>query len=105
MKNLDREAGKWFAISGVLVFFSQLFRYMSLAVAPISVAVSIQRLSPVFRLIFSWVLNRDHEFFDFEVILGIGLSLFGALLLTLNIDMVAAMLPASWAPFLRTEWP
>lgn len=105
MKNLDREAGKWFAISGVLVFFSQLFRYMSLAVAPISVAVSIQRLSPVFRLIFSWVLNRDHEFFDFEVMLGIGLSLFGALLLTLNIDMVAALLPVSWEPFLRTEWP
>lgn len=105
MRNLDQEARKWFLLSGVLVFFSQLFRYMSLAVAPVAVAVSIQRLSPVFRLIFSWILNRDHEFFDFQVIMGIGISLFGALLMTLNLDMVAALLPASWEPFLRIEWP
>lgn len=105
MRGLDREAGKWFLISGVLVFFSQLFRYMSLAVAPISVAVSIQRLSPVFRLIFSWILNRDHEFFDFQVLFGIGISLFGAVLLTLSIDSVALLLPASWEPLLRIEWP
>jgi drug/metabolite transporter (DMT)-like permease len=105
MQNLDQEARKWFLLSGVLVFFSQLFRYMSLAVAPVAVAVSIQRLSPVFRLIFSWILNRDHEFFDFQVIMGIGVSLFGALLMTLNIDMVAALLPTSWEPFMRIEWP
>ncbi len=105
MRDLDREAGKWFLLSGVLVFFSQLFRYMSLAVAPIIVAVSIQRLSPVFRLIFSWILNRDHEFFDFQVMFGIGLSLVGALLLTLSIDFVAVLLPTSWQPFLRMEWP
>lgn len=105
MHNLDREARKWFLISGVLVFFSQLFRYMSLAVAPIAVAVSIQRLSPVFRLIFSWILNRDHEFFDFQILFGIGLSMAGAVLLTLSIDFVAVLLPATWEPFLRTEWP
>jgi uncharacterized membrane protein len=105
MRNLDQEARKWFLLSGVLVFFSQLFRYMSLAVAPIAVAVSIQRLSPVFRLIFSWILNRDHEFFEFQVLFGIGLSMIGAILLALNIDMVAALLPASWGPLLRTEWP
>lgn len=105
MRTLDREAGKWFLLSGVLVFFSQLFRYMSLALAPVAVAVSIQRLSPVFRLIFSWIINRDHEFFDFQVMFGIGLSLFGALLMTLSIDSVAVWLPSSWEPFLSIEWP
>lgn len=105
MRDLDREAGKWFLLSGVLVFFSQLFRYMALALAPVAVAVSIQRLSPIFRLIFSWMLNRDHEFFDFQVIFGIVLSLFGALLMTLSVDSVAALLPAAWGPFMHTEWP
>ena len=105
MRGLDQEARKWFVISGVLVFFSQLFRYMSLAVAPVAVAVSIQRLSPIFRLIFSWILNRDHEFFDFQILLGIALSMIGAFLLALNVDFVAALLPGTWEPFLRMEWP
>jgi uncharacterized membrane protein len=105
MSSLDGSAAKWFFASGVLVFFSQLFRYMSLAVAPITVVVPIQRLSPVFRVVFSWLLNREHEFFGFWVLLGISISMIGAILLTLSTDLVAGILPASWAPFLRLSWP
>jgi uncharacterized membrane protein len=105
ISSLDRTAGKWFLISAVFVFLSQLFRYMALAVAPVTVVVPIQRLSPVFRVIFSWILNRDHEFFGFWVILGIGLSIVGAVMLAISTDLVASLLPLSWQPFLNSHWP
>jgi len=105
MSKLDSTASKWFITSGVLVFFSQMFRYMSLAIAPITVVVPIQRLSPVFRVIFSWILNRDHEVFGFWVLLGISISMFGAILLTLSTDLVISLLPDNWAPIISIKWP
>lgn len=105
MRQLDRTAGKWFLVSGVFVFLSQMFRYMALAVAPVSVVVPIQRLSVVFRVIFSWILNRDHEVFGFAVLLGIAMSLIGAIALTLSTDIVVSLLPSAWSSFLRLEWP
>jgi len=103
--SMDKTAGKWFFLSGIFVFLSQMFRYMSLALAPVSVVVPIQRLSPVFRLIFSWILNREHEFFGFWVLLGIGISMLGAILLALSTSFVASLLPATWEPFLNSNWP
>jgi uncharacterized membrane protein len=105
MRQLDHTAGKWFLVSGILVFLSQMFRYMALAVAPVSVVVPIQRLSVVFRVIFSWIFNRDHEVFGFAVLLGIAMSLVGAVALTLSTDIVASLLPTRWASFLTIEWP
>jgi len=105
MRKLDRTAGKWFLISGLFVFLSQMFRYMALAVAPVSVVVPIQRLSVVFRVIFSWILNREHEVFGFSVLLGIAMSLVGAIALTLSTDIVISLLPSGWASFLTAEWP
>lgn len=104
-RSLDREARKWFALTGIFVFLSQMFRYMALAVAPVSVVVPIQRLSIVFRTIFSWIMNRDHEVFTGPVLSGIALSLLGAVALTLSTDIVVALLPAQWANFLTIEWP
>lgn len=89
----DGRAARWFAASGLFVFVSQMFRYMALAVAPVSVVVPIQRLSIVFRVLFSWLLNRDHEVFGVQVLLGIGLSLAGAVALTVSTDAVLALLP------------
>ena len=105
LRELDRTAGNWFALSGLFVFLSQMFRYMALSVAPVSVVVPIQRLSVVFRVIFSWVLNRDHEVFSFTVLLGIALSLVGAFALTLSTEFVLSILPIAWAEFFALEWP
>lgn len=105
MAGMGESAPKWFALSGFIVFFSQIFRYMSLAVAPVTVVVPIQRLSPVFRVIFGWLINRDHEFFGFWVLLGIFLSMVGAIMLAMSTDLVIALLPVSWADFLQLSWP
>ncbi len=86
---VDRGAAKWFTISGVFVFFAQMFRYLALAIAPVTVVTPIQRLSLVFRVGLSTVLNPEHEVFDARVVIGMVVSLLGALALTLSVDFVA----------------
>ncbi len=78
MASLDRVSLRWFLLSAVLVALSQVFRYLAMAIAPVSVVVPIQRLSVVFRLIFNGMLNRDYEIFDGWVVVSILLSLLGA---------------------------
>lgn len=105
LRKLDPEAGKWFLQSGIFVFISQALRYMSLAVAPVSVVVPIQRLSVIFRVLFSWWMNRDHEVLGMRVLVGIGVSVVGAIALTLSTDIVAAYLPASLSWLVEITWP
>jgi len=75
---IDRSGAKWFLLSALFVGFSQLFRYLALSFAPLTVVVPIQRLSVVFRLIFNALINRDHEVFDRWVVATILLAVFGA---------------------------
>ena len=105
MRQLDSNAGKWFFASGIFVFLSQMFRYMALAVAPVSVVVPLQRLSVVFRVIFSWILNRDHEALGPGVLIGIAISVLGALALTVSDDLVASLIEGERAAMLTVEWP
>jgi len=105
MRDLDRTARNWFAVSGMFVFVSQMLRYMALAVAPVTIVVPIQRLSVVFRVIFSWLINREHEVLTAQVLAGIAISLLGAFALTLSTDIVLTLLPAEWAEILTLEWP
>ena len=65
---IDREAAKWFTFSGFLVFFSQMFLYMAMSIAPVTVVSPINRLTILFRLFFSRLLNPHHEVFGGAVI-------------------------------------
>lgn len=81
VSGLDRSTRGWFLLSALFVALSQFFRYVALAVAPVTVVVPIQRLSVVFRLIFNAILNREHEVFDRWVVSSIMLSVVGAVAL------------------------
>lgn len=105
MTALDPTAARWFLLSGVFVFISQMFRYMSLAVAPVSVVVPIQRLSAVFRIFFAWLLNRDHEIINRRVLIGFAVSFSGAMALSLSTEFVVAFLPPEWQHWLTISWP
>jgi drug/metabolite transporter (DMT)-like permease len=83
VRQVSLHNGLLFLASGVLVNLSQVFRYMALAIAPVTVVVSIQRTSVVFRLVFAWLLNREHELFTPRVLLASAVSLLGALIVTL----------------------
>ncbi|MQA84446.1 MAG: EamA family transporter [Streptosporangiales bacterium] len=104
VRAVDRTNAKWFLASGFWVFLSQMFRFAALAIAPVTVVTPIQRLSVVFRLFFSTLLNREHEILDARVIGGVVVSLLGAVALASSIDSVAALLPLPEA--LKTwHWP
>ena len=97
----------WFTIAGLFVGIAQMTRYMALAVAPVTVVAPIMRLSSIFRIYFSWLLNRQHEQFSSAVILATIVSLVGAVILGLSVDSVAAWLGLSpeAAEFLDRRWP
>ena len=92
MAGLDGGSGRWFLVPRCSVAFSQLFRYLALAVAPVAVVVPIQRLSVVFRLIFNAAINREHEVFDRWVIVSIFLAVFGAIALSVDTDTLLSAL-------------
>jgi uncharacterized membrane protein len=101
---IDRTAAKWFTLSGVFVFLAQMFRYLALAIAPVTVVTPIQRLSLVFRILLSTLINRDYEVFDTRVVIGMVVSLTGALALTLSVDLVAEFF--SLPPWVAAwRWP
>ena len=106
-KSVDGESSKWFVISGITICFSQMFRYMALAIAPVSVVTPIQRLSLVFRIYFGWMLNPHHEVFGGRVIWGTVISLAGTVVLSVSTDSVlqSIPIPASVASLLTWHWP
>jgi uncharacterized membrane protein len=102
---VNRESAKWFTISGILVSFSQLFLFMAQSIAPVSVTAPISRLSILFRLYFSRLLNPQHEVFGGQIIIGTVVSLAGAIILSVSVETVAAYLPGAWQPLLHWHWP
>ncbi len=104
---VQQKAASWFAFAGFMVFLSQMFRYMALAIAPVSVVAPIMRIQVIFRIYFSWILTRDYEVFDRNVIIGTVVSVIGAILLTLQTEAVLALLPLPPAieAVLRWHWP
>ncbi len=107
VRALDRDAAKWFAISGVCVCFAQMLRYMALVLAPVSVVTPIQRLSLMFRLYFSRIINPQHEVFGGRIVTATIVSLAGALALSASTEIVQSVVPLpDWAKtFLNWHWP
>lgn len=104
---IDREAARWFTFSGVMVFISQMFLYMAMTIAPVTVVSPIARLTIIFRLYFSRLLNPEHEMFGGSVLAATVMSLLGALALTASVETVQSLvaLPPSLVTFLNWRWP
>lgn len=103
----DRAALPWFAFAGLSVGAAQVFRYAALALVPVSVVAPILRVGLIFRLLFSWMLNRDHEIFSPGVVLGTMLSLLGAFLLSISTEQFLHLvpLPDALTQAVRLRWP
>jgi uncharacterized membrane protein len=103
---VDRVSAKWFTLSGVVVFVSQMFLYMAMSIAPVTVVSPVTRLSLVFRLHFARWINPHHEVFGGPVILGTVVSLAGAVALSLSTDTVEQLIPLPGAvSILHWHWP
>jgi uncharacterized membrane protein len=107
VRTLDPGAAKWFTVSGIVVCLAQMLRYMALALAPVTVVTPIQRLSLVFRLYFSRIINPQYEQFGGRIVAATVLSLLGALALSISTEVVQAALPLpDWAKvMLNWRWP
>jgi uncharacterized membrane protein len=93
VRKVSASNAKWFCAAGFMVGLSQMLRYLALSMAPVSVIAPIQRLSLLFRMLFSWLINREHEVFSARLLGGTLVSLVGALLLSVSTDVVAELLP------------
>lgn len=95
--------GKWFVFSGMLVYVSQIFAYMAVSIAPVTVIAPIIGLANIFRLYFAKLLTPDHEMFGREVYLATAISFLGVVIITASVD--ALPLPDAVKSFLNWQWP
>jgi len=96
-----------FASAGLSVGAAQVFRYAALAMAPVAVVAPILRLTLIFRIIFSWWLNREYEVFSKGIIMATAISLLGALLVSLSTEFIQSLIDLPpWARWLiELKWP
>jgi drug/metabolite transporter (DMT)-like permease len=92
IKSMKRGNLPWFLSSAILVAISQAFVYASLAVAPLMVVTPILQLSLVFRLLLSYLINRDYEVMNTAVAIGAGIAVLGSILVSLNTEELTAFL-------------
>lgn len=98
---------KWFIWIGVTVCLSQIFLYLAMAIAPVTVVQPLMRMSNIFGVLFAWYVNREHEVFDKSVMVAIGLSVVGAAALSIDSSLVIEWLglPEGIAKVLSWRWP
>lgn len=103
----EPKAVRWFVSAGLFVLLSHVFRYVAISLVPVSVVTTLQRLSSIFRIYFSWLLNRDHEVFETRVYLATAISLLGAVALSISTDLFVSLAP--WPDWLvglvKLQWP
>ncbi|HEY7248560.1 MAG TPA: DMT family transporter [Xanthobacteraceae bacterium] len=92
IRQLKRENAPWFLYAAILVTASQGFVYASLAVAPLMVVTPILQLSLVFRVLLSWLMNREYEVLNVSVIVGSAAAIVGSILVSLSTDYVVSVL-------------
>ena len=81
--DLDRSAMRWFVLSAVNSFVANVFRFSALALAPVTVVVPMIRTFVLFQVAFNFAINRSLESFEPRILVAIGVSATGAVLLTL----------------------
>lgn len=104
---IDPRNAAFFASAGLSVGAAQVFRYAALAMAPVAVVAPILRLSLIFRIIFSWWLNREHEVFSKGIVLATMLSLLGAFMVSLSSEFIQSVMDVPiWARWMiDLKWP
>ena len=101
--NSFARAARWFLFSAVMVYVSQIFYFMAIALIPVSIVAPISALSTIMRIHVSRWLNPEHEVFGGEVVMATILAFIGVIVLSARADVLP--LPASWTALLGRHWP
>lgn len=107
LRNMHRASIPWFLVTAAATFGSQFFRYLALAIAPVTVVQPIQSLSLIFRSIFGYFISREYERLDRGVYYGLALAFIGALVLGIGDEAVRryVALPPWLAEIAAWTWP
>jgi uncharacterized membrane protein len=103
IRAVNAQAAKWFLFSAVMVYVSQLFYYMAIALAPVTIIAPVSALSNIIRIHVSRWLNPRHEVFGPEVTVATIVSFLGVVVLSMSADVLP--LPAQWTRVLAWHWP
>ena len=103
LRAVSPQNAKWFVFSGMLVYVSQIFAYMAVAIAPVTVTAPIIGLANIFRIYFAKLLTPDHELFGRDVYLATAISFLGVVVITASVDVLP--LPEAVKSFLNWRWP
>lgn len=71
----------WFLAAAAAIMTAQMFRFLGLTYAPVSVAVPLLRAGSVFAYVMAYFVNRDLESFNRRVIIGTAVAVAGAIAL------------------------
>jgi drug/metabolite transporter (DMT)-like permease len=85
---LRSDNARWFAVSGVCVAAAQGFFFAAVAVAPVMLVMPLLQLSLAFRMLFSTWLNPAHEIVGPLVLAGVGVSVTGALMVSIDSSLI-----------------
>ena len=104
---IERPNVPWFLWTGVTVCISQIFLYLAMAIAPVTVVQPLMRFSTVFRTFFGWVFNREQESFEPILLVAIAISTVGAFALAFDAAAVLAWIdaPPEVVRALSWRWP
>jgi uncharacterized membrane protein len=89
---LKRENARWFIYSGVLLAAAQGFFFCGVAVAPVLLVMPLLQFSLAFRILFSMWLSPSHEVYGRLVLAGAGISMLGALLVSIDSGLIVQAL-------------
>jgi drug/metabolite transporter (DMT)-like permease len=104
VRAVNRSNARWFVSSGVLVAAAQGFFFCAVAVAPVLLVMPLLQLSLAFRLMFSTWLSPDHEVFGPLVVSGAAISIAGALLVSIDTDLILGALAVPDAIAAALRW-
>jgi drug/metabolite transporter (DMT)-like permease len=85
LRQTGTTARRWFILGALTIVFAQMFRFLALSNAPVSVVVPLLRGGVIVTLVLSFIFNRDLESFDRRVLAGIVVSLIGSLALVVEV--------------------
>jgi drug/metabolite transporter (DMT)-like permease len=104
---MDPRSLRWFTSSGVFVCLSQMFLYMALAVAPVSLVIPILQIQLILRFVFARLMNPEHEVFGGKMVLATAASLLGAVAISINTEFLLSLAPLpGWVvDVLHWQWP
>ncbi|MBI4321271.1 MAG: DMT family transporter [Chloroflexi bacterium] len=77
--NADRQSYRLAISSGLTSNLAQMARYLALAYAPVMTVSLMERTTPLWGLVFAFLINRQYESFSRWVLLGNSMVLMGTL--------------------------